>query len=294
MRPIWLALLVAASLAAQNKDHLAIQRDISLLGDEVKKLQGNVNDQMIAVKTMLQQVINTSDRTHSATIALDAKLTERLINLEKSLTTSVASLGAKVDTMADEFRGIKEDVRDVNSKLSKLQAQMSDVLTAVKTLRETPPPPNPNPVQEAKAQPIPAEKLFANADRDKSGGSYDLALQGFQEFLKLYPSSELACQSQFNIAEIYKAKNETIETTMVAYDAVIEKYDTTCARRPDALYMKARLFAKAGSKTEAIKVYRKLYADFPGNPWAPRAEAGAREIGLPIIAPGAALKKRTK
>jgi TolA-binding protein len=291
MRIVWIALLAAAVVTAQNKDHVAIQRDISLLGDEVKKLQGGVNDQMIAVKTMLQQVINTSDRTNTATVALEAKLTERLMSLEKSLTTSVATLGAKVDTMADEFRGVKEDVRDVNSKMSKLQAQMNDMLTAVKTLKEAPPPPGSGPQAQ---QPVPAEKLFAGAERDNTGGNYDLALQGYQEFLKVYASSELACVAQFQIAEIYRKKNETLETTMVAYDTVLEKYDSTCARRPDAMYMKARLFTKAGSKTEAIKVYRKLYAEFPGTDWSRKAEAGARELGLPIAAPGAAAKKRPK
>ena len=44
--------------------------------------------------------------------------------------------------------------------------------------------------------------------RDRSGGNLDLALQGFQEYLRYYGNTDLAPNAQFYIGQIHYDKNE--------------------------------------------------------------------------------------
>ena len=302
-RMIWFVILAAPLLApAANKEHEAIQREINNLAEEFKRWQRSMDDQMLTIKTLMQQAINNSDKSHSAVLVLETRMTERMQSLERGLTTSVTALGAKVDTMADEFRTVKEDVKDINAKMSRLQNQMSDVLTTVKLLKEQPAPPPPVNPAPAPTQPAqapgppanipPAESLFSNARRDQSAGRYEMALSQFQDYLKYYAKSDLACVSQFHVGEIY-AKQENYVDALVGFDAVLEKYDSNCSHRADAIYMKGRTLAKAGQPTAGAAEFRRLRTEFPRTEWATKAAAALKELGFSTAPPSSA-KKRTR
>jgi|GEM_PF-1726536 len=287
-----ISLALSFSASAANKEHEAIQRDISLLADDVRKMQKSVDDQLIAIKTMVQQVINSSSQTNTGLVAFEVKMIERMQNLEKNVNTATANLGARVDTMADEFRRIREDVGDVNGRLKRMQDKMADLETLVKTI-QTPPAPPPAPVAPVSAPaaaptgPPPgttAEGLFQNATRDKIGGRYELAVSGFQDYLKWFPDTDNACVAQYNIGEIYFNKQDYVNA-LVAFDVVIEKYPENCSHRPNAMFMRARSFEKADQPTAAAREYRKLKADFPGGEWDRKATAALRSLGFSATAP---------
>lgn len=285
-------LALSFSASAANKEHEAIQRDISLLSDDVRKMQKSVDDQLIALKTMVQQVINSSSQTNTGLVAFEVKMIERMQNLEKSVNTATTNLGARVDTMADEFRRIREDVGDVNGRLKRMQDKMADLETLVKEIkRPTEPPPvpvtAPTPVAAPPAGPPPgttAEGLFQNATRDKIGGRYELAISGFQDYLKWFPDTDNACVAQYNIGDIHFVKSDYVNA-LVAFDVVLEKYPTNCSHRPNAMFMRARSFEKADQPTAAAKEYRKLKADFPGSEWDRKATAALRSLGFSATAP---------
>ena len=50
--------------------------------------------------------------------------------------------------------------------------------------------------------PISADTLYQNALRDYTSGNYDLARQEFSDYIKNFPTNDLASNSQFYLGEI--------------------------------------------------------------------------------------------
>ncbi len=305
---------VVPALAA-NKEHEAIQRDIAMLGEELRRLQASFTNEFTAIKTMVQQSINASDKSQNSVLVLETRMTERMQSLEKSLAQTVANLNTRVDTMADEFRAVKEEAKETNARMVKLNDKMDEIKTALQLLNGrldqpppapvTAPPPQPAPdgpkAANGVAAPVPVPgnvagaTLFEDADRDRLAGKTDLAIKEYREFVKAYPRSERACEAQYRVGELLMKKGE-IFPAAVEFDMVIERYDSSCSFQPNARYMKGKAFVKAEQPTAAKDEFRRLAEDYKGTEWERRAKEALKEIGFSAAAPktGAKAAKKTR
>jgi TolA-binding protein len=290
--------LLPASVSAANKEHEAIQRDIAMIGDELRQLKSTFSNEFTAIKTMVQQSINASDKAQNSVLVLETRMTVGMQSLEKSLAQTVANLNAKVDTMADEFRAIKEESKETNARLVKLSTKLDDIKTAIQLLpsQVNQPAPAPSPVESPKpatAGPqADATKVFEDADRDRLAGRTDLAIQEYREFVKAFPKGERACEAQFRVGELLMKKDD-IPNAAAEFDLVIERYDSTCKFQPEARYMKGKAFVKAGQPTAAKDEFRRLAEDYKGTDWERKAKDALKEIGFSAAAPKPAGGART-
>lgn len=290
---IALTLLPSLSLAA-NKEHEAIMREIQALSSEVAKLQ-KIDERMLELKLLVQQAIDMSTKANTSITVLERDMKERMREQEKSVVAPVATLGTKLETMTDEFRYVKENMNEVNSRITKLQTQIKEVDEAVKTIpsmiqAQRPSEQTPPPVEGAKPQGS-ALDLYENARRDQLAGRSELAIQGYTEILKHYKTSEYACGATFHLGEIHYRKEE-LEKALGQFDDVLEKFPTDCDKRPDAMLMKAKTLGKGGQSTAAAKVYRELKTAYPQREWVDRANAGLKELGFATSSTPATRKRR--
>lgn len=253
-----IVLLATAAAWGQKKQIQELQRDMALLQDEVRTM----NERLTNLTVMVEQLLDRVSSTNTAVTVLESSLEDSLKKHQQAVAAPVAALGAKVDQMANEFRYVRESIADLNSRIGKMQAQLDDLKTTVQILAAPPAPPG----AETGSAPAAgsAEELFNNARRDQSGGKLDLALMEFQEFLELYPNSDLAPAAQYSIGEIYFAKGD-FEAAAKAFDLVLERYPEN-DKTPDAAFMKAKSLAEAGQKRRAAVEFRgivKKYADLP-------------------------------
>lgn len=301
-------ILLPCLLPAANKEHEAMMRDLALLQDQVRTLQKTLDEKMAALMAVIQQAVNSADKSNTSILVLESKVTERMTSLERSLSQSLATMGTKVDTMADEFRILKENMADLNAKMSRLQTKFVDVENAVKTLQNPPPPPpgvgadapasvpslsSPAPPAATNLSRPPAgvsaETVYRDAYRDMMGGKLDLALEGFENYLRWFPATDLACNAQFYIGNIHFRK-KNLEKALSAFDDVLEKYPSDCNKRNDALYAKARVLTEGNQPSAAASVYRQLRKENPTGEWATKAANGLRDLGFSASQP--APKKR--
>lgn len=276
-----LTLLPSLSFAA-NKEHEAIMREIQALSTEVQKLQ-RLDERMLELKLLIQQAIDMSTKANTSITVLERDMKERMREQEKSLVSPVATLGGRLETMTDEFRFVKENMNEVNSRITKLQNQIKEIDEAVKTLPSLmapkPPEPLPSATPDAPKPQGSAQDLFDNARRDHLAGRSELAIQGFSDVVKFYKTSDYACSSTYYLGEIYY-RQENLEKALGQFDDVLEKYGEECTKRADAMLMKARTLGKGGQPTAAAKVYRELKTTFPQRDWIDRANAGLKELGF--------------
>ncbi|MBK5294559.1 MAG: tetratricopeptide repeat protein [Acidobacteriia bacterium] len=289
-----LLLLIPAAGLAQKKEIQDLQRDFGLLQMDVRTLQRSFDEKIAAISVLLQQTLDSANKSNTSIALLEREVKERLREQEKTVAGPVAGLSAKIDTMTDEFRFVKESVGEMSARLNRIQAQIVEMDTAIKTLNAPPaPPPGSAPGPAPGGAPAGASPttLFDNAMRDKIAGKHDIAILQFNDYLKWFPNTDQACEAQFHIGEIHANKVE-LEPAIQAFDAVLEKYPSTCSKVPDAQFMKGRALARSGQRTAAATEFRELLKKYPTGEWATKANAELKILGFSTASPASSRKRR--
>ena len=215
-----LALLAPPAYApAASHEIQELQRDVGLLQEQVKVLQASQNQKFAALSASVQRAIdNARDAGKSAAViqsSVDQNLRGLQTNLEDKVMGPVASVGARMDQMSNDFRNLQNAVSDLTSIINKLQAQLTDLNNAMKVLQAPPAPPPPAVTGSTigigapptiDAPTVSATDLYANATRDRSSGKLDLALNEFSDYLRWYGNTDLAANAQYYIASIHYSK----------------------------------------------------------------------------------------
>jgi TolA-binding protein len=297
-----LALLaLPAYVPAASREIQELQRDVGLLQEQVKALQASQNERFAALSASVQQAIdNARDAGKSAAViqsSVDQNLKGLQTNLEGKVVGPVASVGARMDQMSNDFRNLQNAVSDLTSIINKLQAQLTDLNNAVKILQAPPaPPPAAGSTIGAGAPPtidaptVSATDLYANAGRDRSSGKLDLAVNEYSDYLKWYGNTDLAANAQFYIAYIHYSQAD-YDDALREFDLVLEKYPSDNNKIPDALYYKGMTLTRMGKRTAGAEEFKELYKRFPNNDLARQACSQLQSMGLRCASTGAAASK---
>lgn len=284
--PLSLVLLLSLSAlpALAQKEKIAeIQRDILLMQDQIRALQRSQDEKMAAMQVLVQQTLESANKANTAVAVLDAALRDRMKEQEKLLVAPVANVGARVDTMSNDFAGVRESITDLSSRMGKLQNQLADINSAIKTLAAPPPPPPAagSPTTAAGGPPagVSAETLYNGAMRDKSAGNADLAIEQFQNYLKWFGSTDLAPNAQYYIGEIKYLRGD-LDGALMAFDTLLEKYPDN-PKTSDAMLQKGRALVKAGFKAEARQEFTSLIKKFPNHDNAAKARTELAALSAP-------------
>lgn len=285
--------LLPLSVFAQKKEVVELGRDVSLLQDQMRTLQRSQDEKFAALTILIQQALEAANKANTAVAVLQSGLNDRLGEQSKSVGGTVAGIGTKVDQMSDQFGGVRESVADLNARMGKLDAKLTDISNAIRTLSmnggqsQAPPPqdgipsatvpPGSSGQSQPQGTPPSAEATYENANRDLSGGKIDLALQEFQEYLKWFRNTDLAPNAQFHIGEIYLRQGDN-DNAIKAFDAVLETFSEN-NKTADAHFFKARALFQAGQKTAASKEYCEVVKRYPKNPLAPKAKSALLGMG---------------
>jgi tol-pal system protein YbgF len=140
-----------------------------------------------------------------------------------------------------------------------------------------------NTAPPAAMAPISADTLYKNALRDLTTGNYDLSRQEFTDYVKHFPSSDLASNSQFYLGEIYYAQGD-YKDAITQYDLVLSNYPQSI-KLSSALLKKAQAEIALKAKTTSIHDLREVVSRFPNTDDARRARSLLAGMGVPVTAP---------
>ncbi len=245
--------------AAPSKEMQDLQRDVAMLSDQLTQLQKSDQTTLTSLQSTMQQISDSLAKTTGTVNSLNSTLVQTLQNELKSMhdqLSAVSGLSTKVSNISEDVGNLGGTVRGIQDSLNKQSQMISDLSNQIKLLQApAPPPPAPDggaPGPAAvvtPAQPSP-ETLFGNAKRDQDANRFDLAIQGYQQFLKVYPNDPNALAAQYNIGNAYYSQGDT-DNAVKAYDAAIEQYPKDVATTPNAYYMKGMALKKQNKKAEA-------------------------------------------
>jgi len=287
-----------------DKTMMELQRDVANLQESVKQLQRSQDEKLAQILVLVQQALGSSTDAKTAVAVIQSGLQQSLRDTQDKVVPPVAALSTRMDQMAGDFRTLEGAVQDLNSALTKIQTQLTDVNNGLKVLQTPAPAPPAQPgagpggsaAGAAPAiPPMSATDLYAAAQRDYSGGQFDLALQEYADYLKYYGNTSQAPAAQFYIGYVHYSQKD-YEAAARDFDAVLEKYPDDNVRAPQAaLYKGLSLRQIPGRKTDAAAEFRQLIQDYPKNENATKACAQLQSLGYncPGKAPAKAPAKKT-
>jgi len=302
-----LAVSPVAALAA-SKEIQELQRDVALLQESVKQLQQSQDRQLAALAEAVRQAIDNSGKSYTQLAVVTNTVQQSLQELQSKVVAPVVGLSTRMDGMSGDFRSLQQAVADLTSTVEKMQAQLTDLNNAVKVLQApAAPPPGQAPVggggagmaaAGGAAAPGPcmsASDLYSNANRDRTSGKLDLALQEFGDYLRCYGNTDLAPNAQYYIGWIHYSQAD-YPSALKDFDAVLEKYPDNNNKMPDAFYYKGLTLVKMSQRTAASAEFTELIQRFPSNSLAPQACNQLRDMGKHCPATGArgAVRKSRK
>lgn len=286
-----LAVLSAPAAFAQKREIQQLQRDIAILQDEMRMSAKQQNERLAAIESLLKTTMDQINTTNRSVTVLDNSLRTRM---EQGLTKSMAGMGAKVDGLAEDYRYVRETVAELNSKLSKISSQVSDLDNAIRTMQAPPAPPGGAPGMAPSAsgppQGVTAQSLYQAALRDKSAGNNDLAMRQFNDYLTWFGGTDLAPNAQYYIGEIFYNQKE-YDKALQSFDAVLERFPKN-PKTEDARFMKGRTLVRMNQRNEGAEEFRALIKESPNSELGKRSRDELRALGLSTGATSTPARRR--
>ena len=286
-----LTLLAVPVLApAASREIQELQRDVGLLQEQVRALQASQDEKLTALSVKVQQAIDVSDKASTGVAVIQDGLQRNLRDQESKLLPPVAGVTSRMDQLSTDFRALQNAMVDLTSTINKIQAQLTDIANQVKVLQAPPAPPPPAPgvpgapglgptASAGETPSISANDLYDNAQRDRSGGKMDLALQEFSDYLKWYGNTDRAVNAQFYIAYIHYSQGD-YDNAVKEFDLVLEKYPSDNNKVPDALYYKGMTLTRLGRRTQGGEEFKELLKRFPNSDYSRQACSQLTSMGL--------------
>jgi tol-pal system protein YbgF len=310
LRTRWFALVLAAMLfgavggallspqptGAVSKEMIQLQQQVSQLLQGQQDLRSAIDANNASTKTLIQQSLDNISRLNS-----------EMGGLQKTVQEVQANTGSRIDTMTQQSQGLSDNLQDVQARVGKLSQQLTDVQNTLQSIdAKISTPGNMAPSSSSPAAsmpgsgagdsgsgsagpatgqpvssmpPVSADTLYLNALRDFTTGKYDLSRQEFSDYVKNFPTNDLAGNAQFYLGEIDYAQNQ--------FPEAINQYDNVLTNYPKSFKLAASLLKKGlaeiemGKKTAATRDLRDVVRRFPGSDEARRAQAKLHELGVP-------------
>ena len=122
----------------------------------------------------------------------------------------------------------------------------------------------------------PPRELYSQAYTDYARGNYDLAIQGYQEYLRNYPDTEFADNAQYWIGECLYSKQKFPEA-IAAWEELFQKFPSS-DKLPDAHLKKGLALERMARRRDALREYRLVVDRYPNTEAARKARD---KIGAP-------------
>lgn len=215
-----------------------------------------------------------------------AELRKRLDGADS--TTQAADMVRRLDVLEGALGDLKTKQLGLDQKLSALITQSEENFRQLEALstrtEDSPKPPSPKTSTAKPAQPSDFETQavltptasFNLAYNDYLKGNYDLAVAGFESFLRQFPSTSLAAHAQYWIGESHANKRE-YRPAVDAYERLIATYPKS-DKVPPAMYKAATAYADLGDLAKARSLFKRLIEEHPQSDEAARAKQRLAEL----------------
>jgi tol-pal system protein YbgF len=198
-----------------NKEHQQLMAELRMLQEQQQQLQqilGSLGDSLKTLTTRLDEQGNVARKA----FADQRLLVEGVGETVRILREKADDTNVRLSTMSQELDALRQTI--ASQPQVTIPATAGDPSAAGQES-----PPGGAPVPTAPMPVIAPQRMFDNAYADYTAGHYDLAVTGFETFIKTSPRSELADDAQLNIGNALYAAGKFKEA-IPALQQVVNGY----------------------------------------------------------------------
>jgi len=257
------SLVAVVTLSACNSS-----QDMALLHREITDVQRSVDAIQVEVldKSDLQSMEQSMQDLTTKNMRSNADLAQRVEVLQEQ----IEALHASLEVTTRQLQNISLALAAVQSESAPV-AVLPPVTAASDDGSET--------VAGAGGGATP-EALYRSAYEDYMRGNYNLAADGFSEYLKRYPNTELADNALYWIGECYDAQEES-EQALETFTRVLEDYPAS-DKAAAAQLKKGLIYLKMGDQGQGVVNLQYVVYEHPGTREAELAREQLKSLGLTI------------
>lgn len=283
MKTIPALLVAAAALLASGcvstSDFEAAQRQIAELQDELAGLKRTASSK--------EEVQNVNVRIAEQTEQLlrsNATLVAKVDAIEDRLQTTTGGIeqsSHRMDQLAQQMAKAQRDLDDIRALVALLQQQAPAASPVTPAAGEPAAGTAPSSQVTVPAAPVPTgdpNQIYQAAYRDYQRGNYDLAIEGFRDFLAVNKVGDLADNAEYWIGESLfsqKKYREAIEQ----FDVVVSKYPRS-DKVPGALLKKGYSYISIGERAQGVVQLQYVIHEHPSSQEAGLARQRLRQLGI--------------
>ncbi len=253
-----------------SKEMVQLQTQVQALQDQMTHMQQSFDERMGVMKNLMDQNTDSMNKVTAAITALQGSL-EKLQN----------DNGAKVDQLSGQIQALNDSLDELKARLAKVNKQLDDMQAAQQNQAAAQA--TQQAQQQAMAQAPPPDVLYNNALRDYNAGKSDLATQEFSDYVKFYPTTDLAGNAYFYLAEI-NFKQGNYQGAVNNYTQVLQNFPTG-NKAPSSDLKKALALIELGQKDDGVAELRHVIQRYPKTNEALQAREKLRKLGVTATAP---------
>jgi tol-pal system protein YbgF len=267
---VMLAAALAAAGCISTSDFEAAQRQISELQEELANIKRTASskDEVQNVNVRIAVQTETLLRSNATLVTKVSEIEERIQNTQGSVEQTTHRL----DQIAQQVAKNQRDLEEIRSRVTTMQAPAADgggEATGELTVPASaiPAAPAMDPMQTYQA-----------AYRDYQRGNFDLAIDGFRDFLSASANSDLADNASYWIGESLFSQKKYREA-IGQFDAVVNKYPKS-DKVPGALLKKGYAYIAVGEKAQGVVQLQYVLHEHPKSQEASLARQKLKQLGI--------------
>jgi tol-pal system protein YbgF len=269
---VMLAAALAAAGCISTSDFEAAQRQISELQEELANIKRTASskDEVQNVNVRIAEQTETLLRSNATLVTKVNEIEERIQNTQGAVEQGTY----RIDQVSQQVAKTQRDLDDLKSRVTTLQsaaqpANAGGVATGELTVPGPAVPP---------ALDVDPMQTYQAAYRDYQRGNFDLAIDGFRDFLSGSPTSDLADNAAYWIGESLFSQKKYREA-IGQFDAVVNKYPKS-DKVPGALLKKGYAYINVGEKAQGVVQLQYVLHEHPKSQEASLARQKLKQLGI--------------
>ena len=248
------ALTVPAVAHAANKEHQQIMAELRMLQEQQAQLQQMLGGLAETLKVITSRIDDQTNANRKA-FADQKLLIDNLSETTRILREKADDTNVRLSSMTQELQALRQTVASLPPPAPVAPAAPGDPAAGepggvAPQPAPVGPPPNVSPTQ-----------MWDRVYADYAAGQYDLAIEGFQAFIRTFPTSPQADDAQLQIGNSLYNEGKFREA-IAAYQKVISDYPQA-ETVPTAWYKIGQAHESLSQLDLARKAYETVVKNYP-------------------------------
>ena len=269
LRLLALAAVFTAAGCVSTEDFQRAQDQISELQEELANVRRTSagKEEVQGVNVRIAEQTETLLRSNATLVAKVAELEERMQGSQGTNEQTIHRL----DQLAQQLTQNQRELENLRAAVTSMQQQTSAATpgTGVPSSGEMTVPATPA------GDPM---ETYQAAYRDYQRGNFDLAIEGFRDFLAGSAQSDLADNAAYWIGESLFSQKK-YRDAIEQFDSVVNNYPKS-DKVPGSLLKKGYAYINIGERAQGVVQLQYVLHEHPKSPEAPLARQKLRQLGI--------------